>query len=757
MKQRQPDMVYESRAGISFPAGSTVLIIGLGLIGGSIARGLKKHVPSCTVLAVDSDPVQLEQARDSGAIDGFSSEVDDLAPQADLVVVAVPTLAVENVFRSLSGKLRRDAVITDVASVKGSVEKAARQVLGDGCRVFVPGHPIAGSEKSGFNTASADLFQNRKVILTPMAQTSHEAVLKVNCLWRSLGAEVLGMASAQHDEVLAATSHLPHLLSYALVDVLLQQTRCEEIFRYAAGGFADFSRLASSDPTMWADIFVANGEATVQVLDHYIAQLGEFRRWLISGDHATLRSRFSQAKHARDNFIRKHYQAMKENITEASRQVRYQVAPGGKVAGDIRVPGDKSISHRSVMFGAIADGVTRISGFLEGEDALNTLAAFRELGVTIAGPDRGELTIHGVGKSGLQAPRKPLYMGNSGTAMRLLCGLLAAQPFDSELTGDESLTRRPMKRVTEPLQQMGASIETGPTGTPPLVIRGSSLRGIDYTMPMASAQVKSCLLLAGLYAEGRTSVTEPASCRDHTERMLSGFGYPVQRAGATVTVQGGGRLAATTIDIPADISSAAFFLVAAAVSPGADLILRHVGVNPTRTGIIDLLSLMGARIERLNEREVGGEPVADLRVVHGPLQAITVPESLIPLAIDEFPVFFIAAACAAGTTVLHGAEELRVKESDRIQAMADGLAVLGVVHETFPDGIAITGSPMGGGVINSHGDHRIAMAFTVASLRAKAPITILDCANVATSFPGFVELAAGVGIPVKALTDGEAP
>ncbi|MFM1897434.1 MAG: hypothetical protein RLZZ385_2508, partial [Pseudomonadota bacterium] len=372
-------------------------------------------------------------------------------------------------------------------------------------------------------------------------------------------------------------------------------------------------------------------------------------------------------------------------------------------------------------------------------------------------PDAGQLTIYGVGKHGLQAPRKPLYMGNSGTAMRLLCGLLAAQDFDSQLSGDESLSRRPMKRVTEPLQAMGARIETTAAGTPPLSIHGAALRGMHYDMPMASAQVKSCLLLAGLYAEGETSVTEPAPCRDHTERMLAGFGYPVVRHGATVSVTGGAHLRAASIDIPADISSAAFFLVAAAITPGSDLTLRHVGVNPTRTGILDLLKLMGARIELSNQREVGGEPVADLRISHAPLRGIDVPAELIPLAIDEFPVFFIAAACAEGTTVLHGAEELRVKESDRIQAMADGLRVLGVSHETFPDGIAIRGGPLGDGVIDSHGDHRIAMAFAVASLRAQGPITILDCGNVATSFPGFVELANQVGIPVQTQAAEGAP
>lgn len=374
------------------------------------------------------------------------------------------------------------------------------------------------------------------------------------------------------------------------------------------------------------------------------------------------------------------------------------------------------------------------------------------MGVTIEGPDGGHVRIHGVGMKGLQAPRGPLYLGNSGTAMRLFTGLLAAQPFDSELTGDASLSRRPMGRVADPLRAMGAVIETGEGGTPPLRIRGGQrLSGIHYDMPVASAQVKSCLLLAGLYAEGMTSVHEPAPTRDHTERMLGGFGYHVHRDGATASVNGGGKLTAGRIDVPADISSAAFFLVAASIAEGSDLTLRHVGMNPTRTGVINILKLMGADIEISNEREIGGEPVADLRVRSAQLQGIDIPEDQVPLAIDEFPVLFIAAACAEGRTVLRGAEELRVKESDRIQVMADGLKAVGVETTVTPDGIVIVGGQtIAGGEVDSHGDHRIAMSFAVASLRAAGEILVNDCANVATSFPGFVELARQTGIRIDA-------
>lgn len=432
------------------------------------------------------------------------------------------------------------------------------------------------------------------------------------------------------------------------------------------------------------------------------------------------------------------------------RECIFKVQPGGKLTGKVRVPGDKSISHRSIMLGAIAEGTTEVSGFLEGEDNLATLNAFRAMGVKIQGPDKGLVTIEGVGLHGLKEPAEPLYLGNAGTSMRLLAGLLAAQAFDSELTGDASLSTRPMRRVTDPLATMGAKTATTETGTPPLKISGDqALKGIDYAMPVASAQVKSCLLLAGLYAKGQTCVTEPASTRDHTERMLQGLGYPVEKDGSRICVTGDGKLTATNIDVPADISSATFFMVGACIATGSDITLEHVGMNPTRIGVINILRQMGANISLSNELTVGGEPVADVRVKASALKGIRIPEAQVPLAIDEFPALFVAAACAKGETVLTGARELRVKESDRIQVMADGLQTLGIDAEPTEDGMVIQGGQLGTGTVESHGDHRIAMSFAMAALRANGKITINDCANVDTSFPGFVALAAKAGLKIS--------
>ncbi|MES9986857.1 MAG: 3-phosphoshikimate 1-carboxyvinyltransferase [Candidatus Thiodiazotropha endolucinida] len=430
-------------------------------------------------------------------------------------------------------------------------------------------------------------------------------------------------------------------------------------------------------------------------------------------------------------------------------QINYRIQPGGKLVGNLRVPGDKSISHRSIMLGSLADGVTEVTGFLEGEDSLATLNAFRQMGVAIDGPTQGRVTIQGVGMHGLQAPDGALDLGNSGTSMRLLTGLLAGQGMAVTLTGDSSLSGRPMRRVIDPLSRMNASIGSTEAFTAPLQIHPQSrLQGIDYQMPMASAQVKSALLLAGLCAKGETCITEPAPTRDHTERMLQGFGYPVRRDGNRICLTGGGRLNACEIDIPADISSATFFLVGVSIAEGSEMVLQHVGINPTRDGVISILKLMGAEIELLNEREVGGEPVADIRVTSTDLHGIDIPEELVPLAIDEFPAIFVAAACARGETRLRGAEELRVKESDRIQVMAEGLQRLGIEADPRPDGIVIQGGALQGGKVESHGDHRIAMSFAMAGLRATGPIEITDCANVNTSFPGFVPSAADMGLQI---------
>ena len=731
-----------------------VAVLGLGLIGCSWVKALKAANCVGHVSGYDRNVDSMEYALQAQLIDDYSLNISDVVKDADLIIISVPILAVVDVLQQIKNTISISAVLTDVGSVKGNIAKAVTDVLGADFDRFVLGHPIAGSERSGVSAADANLFKNHKIILTPEKRTSAKALDLVSDAWEITGGKVELMTVQHHDEVLAATSHLPHLLAYSLVDTLANDEENNDIFNYAAGGFRDFTRIASSSPIMWRDIFVGNKDEVLKALDLFTADLQKLREVVANEDKTQMMGTFTRAKAARDHFTK--ILARRAYVDSMTSQiVNYVAKPGAKITGEFRVPGDKSISHRSIMLGSLAEGTTEVSGFLEGEDSLATLQTFRDMGVVIEGPHRGRVTVHGVGLHGLKMPPNSLYLGNSGTSMRLLSGLMAAQSFDVEMTGDDSLTKRPMNRVADPLREMGAVINSAENGRPPLKITGGQpLKGIRYELPMASAQVKSCLILAGLYAAGETTVIEPAPTRDHTERMLKGFGYPIEVDGPKVTVRPGGKLTATEIDVPADISSAAFFMVAASIAKGSDITLQHVGINPTRVGVVNILRAMGANIEMFNEKEVGGEPVADIRIRSAQLKGIQIPEDQVPLAIDEFPAIFIAAACAEGTTVLTGAEELRVKESDRIQAMVDGLQILGVDAVGTEDGAIIKGfgaeGSFNGGEVESVDDHRIAMSFTIASLRANAPILVKDCANVATSFPGFVELASGSGIKVSA-------
>ena len=422
--------------------------------------------------------------------------------------------------------------------------------------------------------------------------------------------------------------------------------------------------------------------------------------------------------------------------------------PGRGLAGQVSVPGDKSISHRALMLGALAEGVTNVAGFLAGEDCLATLDALRALGVDIQ-LDGTNVRIVGAGMGGLREATAALDMGNSGTGLRLMAGLLAGQNFASELTGDKSLRARPMERIAGPLAAMGAKIETT-AGKAPLTLGGGPLTAIDYRSPVASAQVKSAVLLAGLYADGITTVHERGITRDHTERMLRIFGADVTCAGGRVSLAGPAHLQACDVQVPGDLSSAAFVIGAGCLSSSGPITIQNVGINPTRTGVLDILNLMGADIEMLEQTVLGDEPVATLRVTPAQLKGVEIPAELIPLAIDELPLIFALAACATGKTIITGAEELRHKESDRIGIMVAGLRALGVHVDERPDGATIVGGQLQGGEVDSAGDHRIAMAFSVAAACATGPVVIADTANIATSFPGFVPLMRSLGLDLKA-------
>ena len=744
-----------------------VAFIGLGLIGSSLARVIQQQHLAAEVVASTRSQKTLNDAKALGIIDAGFSSAAEAVQGADLVVLALPVRATEQVLAEIRPVLSPDAIITDVGSTKGNVVAAAQAVYGDELpQGFVPGHPIAGAERTGVHAGRVDLFAQHKVILTPLASSAPWAVERLTQLWQAAQAEVIHMDVAKHDEVLAHTSHLPHLMAFNLVEQLANRQDNLDIFRYAAGGFRDFSRIAASDPQMWHDIFFANKTALLNAVDGFEAQLARMRHWIETEDSQALMGMLGHAQAAREHF--NHMLAQRPLMENNKVTQQFKILPAAHTfKGTFSIPGDKSVSHRSIMFGAIAEGTTHVTGFLEGEDALATIQAFRDMGVSIEGPKNGEVTIHGVGMQGLKAPKSALYMGNSGTSMRLLSGMLAAQQFDTVMTGDASLSKRPMERVAKPLRLMGAQIQsTGERGTPPVSIMGQQqLNGVHYDLPMASAQVKSAILLAGLWAKGETSVVEPEPTRDHTERMLRAFGYEVKTQGNRISLNGGGTLKATQIQVPSDISSAAFFMVAACICEDADVTLTAVGINPTRTGIIEILKQMGADIAVQNERIEGGEPVADIRIrATGTLKGIHIPEDQVPLAIDEFPALFIAAACAEGETILTGAAELRVKESDRIQVMADGLISMGIECTPTADGIIIQGKGRAGdwsdifqgAEIESHHDHRIAMSFSMAGLRSSGEIVISGTETVATSFPSFTQLCQQAGLSIQVLEQADA-
>lgn len=754
---------------MQYPVCQRLCVVGLGLIGASFAQAVKNYnlnhpkKPLChQITAVDCDKDSIDDAILSGLLDKGSTDLEQGILGTDLILLAVPVRSMRAILHIIKnamtqGKLAKDCIITDVGSTKSNILQDIEQVFGEKLPNFILAHPIAGAENSGFYARNPNLFVQHKVIICPHTQTNQHALTVVQTLWQSIGADVVLMDSVRHDEILAYTSHLPHLIAFSLTDQMACHDDNLDIFRYAAGGFRDFSRIAASSPIMWHDIFLANKSALLTALDKFTEHLGDLKTLIEDENSEEILRHLTTARHARQHFgymlLANHLKNKENLMTEQS----YHITPKQQIGGVISVPGDKSISHRSIMFGALADGVTHITGFLEGEDALATLQAFSDMGVKI---DRegDKVTVYGVGIDGLKAPKNPLYMGNSGTSMRLLAGILSAQKFDSVMTGDVSLSKRPMERVATPLRQMGAKIQTtGEKGTSPLSITGGqTLTAIDYTLPVASAQIKSCLILASLWANGTTTITEPEVSRDHTERMLNAFGYPVTTDGRQIRVTGGGRLTACDIVVPADISSAAFFMVLAAIGQGEGITLQKVGMNPTRTGVIDILKLMNAKITISNEQIVGGEPIADITVYPSDLQGIDIPEHLVPLAIDEFPVLFIAASCATGQTKLTGAKELRVKESDRIAVMAEGLSALGIDCTVLEDGIIIQGkgkngekSPIFlGGEITSYHDHRIAMSFAVASCRAKDTIIIHGTETVATSFPNFAVLANSVGLDI---------
>lgn len=723
-----------------------VLIIGLGLIGGSFCLALRKAALAKEIIGYDINPQALREAVNAKIVNQVSADLAEAVAQTtkeeDLIVIAAPLSATEEALAACQ-KQDTQATIIDVGSAKGHLKPLLRALWGKIPPHFVSTHPIAGSEQNGLAAAKADLFDQRKLVIVPYRWTDSARVAKIASLWQALGCDVFYMDWKTHDIIFSYTSHLPHLLAYSLVECLGNHPLQPDLFRFAASGFRDFTRIAASDEQMWTDIFAVNNAELRSALSQFQSLLADMRKDIQVGEYDRLLMRLRQNRGYRNAY---------EKEQEIS-QEDYICSPCSALQGEITVAADKSISHRAIMLGALAKGITQVHNFLPAADTLATLECFRAMKVEIK-REGNSLTIKGNGLNGLEKPPYPLDCGNAGTTARLMAGLLSGQTFTSQLQGDASLSKRPMKRVILPLEQMGAKIYAHNQENLPLLLFGNpELHAIEYPMPVPSAQVKSAILLASLNAEGQTTVIEQTPTRDHTERMLKNFGYGIKTAANRLIINGKGTLHSAEVRIPADISSAAFFMVAATIVPDSRILLKNVGINARRTGVINILKQMGAAIELHSQKQFGNEIVADIEVTYAPLSGIDIPPEQVPLAIDELPVVMVAAACASGTTRLTNASELKVKESDRIGAMVTGLSQLGIEAKATEDGAIIQGGSIRGGTVDSHNDHRIAMSFAVAACRADKEVRITRCTNVATSFPNFIDCAQEVGMVVRS-SDG---
>lgn len=722
-----------------------ILVIGLGLIGGSFARAARRLPKVEAVVGFDLNREECELGLALGVIDLIAEDLETEVRQADLVMLAVPVKAIERVLSQIAPWLKPDALVTDVGSTKVNVIEAAKRiwtVLPEG---FIPGHPIAGAEKSGVAASDADLFIQRKVILTPTESNPEPARLTLARLWQSMGAEVLQMEPQRHDEVLAATSHLPHLLAFSLVDTLAAEAESTDIFRYAAGGFRDFTRIAASDPVMWHDVCFANKEPILQQIDRFVEGLAQLRTAVEQGDSQRLTGIFTRARASREQFSRILERAGYLQASSSPETLIVQSAQ--KLNGRTRVPGDRSISHRAIMLAAVAEGVSDIEGFVESEDSLATIQVFRDLGVVIEGPHQGRVRVFGVGVRGLHQPAGPLYFGNSSTSLRMLLGLLAAQPFDTEISGSTQLMQQSYAELLEPLERMGAKFELSAEGVPLRVIGGRDLQAIEYAPGFASAQVKAALILASMAAGVELELYESNTTRDHTERLMSGFGVELQRDGRSLRLATGAQLKAQSIQIPADLSLASAFVLAASVVPQAELLIEHTGVNPTRQQLLRILRRMGAEFELRNECTSNGEPIADIWVQSANLQGVDCTSTELAGLGDDLPLLLAAMSCAQSASELSGVDRLPQRHAELLEQVLAQLEQLGVRLERVQGSIRIEPVALIGDFEVDAQEHPVsALAFMILGLVSQKGLKIVGCRALSRVFPEYVEQARRVGM-----------
>ncbi len=726
----------------------TILVVGLGLIGGSFAKAVKKLPGVERVLGFDLSREECELALALDVVDQIPDDLESAVRRSDLVMLAVPVKSIERVLAQIQPWLKPDTLITDVGSTKSNVVAAAKRIWSELPGGFVPGHPIAGAEKSGVSAADAELFHYRKVILTPLESSAADATLLLARLWQGIGAEVLQMDPVRHDEVLAATSHLPHLLAFSLVDTLAAEAESTDIFRYAAGGFRDFTRIAASDPTMWHDVCFANREQLLNQIDRFSEGVSRLRDAIDQGDGQALLGIFTRAKASREHFSR-----ILERVGYAQSGVRLvdtvNVTPAKSLSGHLRLPGDRSISHRAIMIAALAEGTTDIDGFVESEDSLATIQVFRDLGVVIEGPHQGRVRVFGVGLNGLQKPGSALYFGNSITALKMLTGMLAAQPFDTELTGGDQLLEQDLSELLEPLRQMGAQIEDTDCKAPLSIRGGARFQNLSYAPQHSSAQIKAALIFAAISSGVTLDLYESNTTRDHTERLLTDFGAQIQRDGHQLHIPLQSAMKAHQLQIPADLSIATAFALAATLIPESAIAIEHTGVNPTRMQMIRLLKRMGARIEPRNQLDEGAEPTADLFVYSATLAGIDCTSTEIAGTGDDLPLLLVAMAFAEGDSQLYAVDRLPQNQKKLLELTLEQLQRQGVQVERAGDEILIRpGQVSNNNNLDAHQHPALAMACIIVGLMSQTAIKIAGCKALNRVFPEYEEQARRIGIRV---------
>jgi len=722
-----------------------ILVIGLGLIGGSFARAARSLPRVECVVGFDLNREECELGIALGVIDEIAEDLEAEVRKADLVMLAVPVKAIETVLAHIAPWFKAKALITDVGSTKLNVLQAAKRIWGNVPPGFIPGHPIAGAEKSGVSASDARLFVQRKVILTPLASTPEDARLVLARLWQSMGAEVLQMEPARHDEVLAATSHLPHLLAFSLVDTLAAEAESTDIFRYAAGGFRDFTRIAASDPAMWHDVCFANREPILAQIDRFTEGLAQLRAAIAEADSQRLTGIFTRARSSREQFSRILERA--GYLNQRNDPESLVVQPATELRGHLRLPGDRSISHRAIMLAAIAEGVSDIEGFVESEDSLATIQVFRDLGVVIEGPHQGRVRVYGVGLNGLQPPAGALYFGNSATSLRMLLGLLAAQAFDTEIAGSSELMQQEFAEVIESLSLMGARFDLTANGAPIRVLGGYQLSPIEYAPGFSSAQVKASLLLASMAANVELQLYESNTTRDHTERLLSGFGVELKRDGRALCLAAGALLKAQTIKIPADLSLASAFVLAGTLVPNSELVIEQTGVNPTRQQLLRILARMGAKFEMLNGSSSNGEPIADIRVMSSELRGVDCTSTELAGVADDLPLLLVALSAAQGESELRGIDRLPERHQAVIADFIAQLRRIGVGIEQSDGDLRIQparfNSTLG---VDAQNRPAAALALIILGLVSGHEIRISGCRALSSVFPEYVEQARRIGV-----------